>query len=99
MKRKILLSITQIKGGTAVTLPTPVSLDFTLPWGAAGRLYELWLQQGQTLVKAGFMPGGPSNTVVLQGDVAHAAAAGITLEPAGGSAVPSLPPVALINFA
>ena len=70
-----------------------------LPAAPQGKVYQLWLQQGQSMVKAGFLPSGPSNTVVLQGDVANAAAAGITLEPAGGSPVPSLPPVALITFA
>jgi hypothetical protein len=50
------------------------------------------------MVKAGFVPAGPSNTVLLQGDAITAAGAGITIEPAGGSDKPTLPPVALINF-
>jgi anti-sigma-K factor RskA len=51
------------------------------------------------MVKAGFLPHGSSNTVLLQGDATSAAGAGITIEPAGGSPTPSLPPVALISFA
>ena len=83
----------------SASLNRAVITAVNLPAAPQGKVYELWLKQGQTMVKAGFMPGGPSNTVVLQGDVANAAAAGITLEPTGGSPVPSLPPVALINFA
>jgi hypothetical protein len=51
------------------------------------------------LVKAGFLPTGSSNTVLLQGDTVTAAGAGITIEPTGGSTIPTLPPVALIAFA
>ena len=83
----------------SASLNRAVITTANLPAAPRGKVYELWLQQGQTMVKAGFMPGGPSSTVVLQGDVANAASAGITLEPIGGSLVPSLPPVALINFA
>lgn len=66
---------------------------------AAGKVYQLWLQQGATMVRAGLIPAGPSHTVLLQGDAATAAGAGITIEVAGGSATPTLPPVALIRFA
>ncbi len=83
----------------SASLNRAVITTANLPAAPQGKVYELWLKQGQTLVKAGFMPGGPSNTAVLQGDVTNAVAAGITLEPTGGSPVPSLPPVALINFA
>jgi hypothetical protein len=51
------------------------------------------------MVKAGFMPVGASNTVLLQGDAATAVGAGITIEPAGGSETPTLPPIAQIAFA
>jgi hypothetical protein len=47
---------------------------------------------------AGFMPAGPSNTVLLAGDAATAAGVGSTVEPASGSDTPSLPPVALVSF-
>jgi anti-sigma-K factor RskA len=70
-----------------------------LPGAPQGKVYELWLQQGNTMVKAGFIPNGSSNTVLLQGDAATATGAGITIEPAGGSSTPTLPPVALITFA
>ena len=70
-----------------------------LPAAPRGKVYELWLQHGTTMVKAGFLPKGSSNTVLLQGDAASASGAGITIEPAGGSPTPSLPPLALITFA
>lgn len=64
-----------------------------------GKVYQLWLQQGPAMVKAGFIPAGPSNTILLEGDAATAAGTGITVEPSGGSDTPTLPPVALIAFA
>jgi len=81
------------------SLKKAVIVTANMPAPPDGKVYELWLQQGTTMVKAGFVPPGPSNTVPLQGDAATAAAAGVTIEPAGGSDKPTLPPVALINFA
>jgi anti-sigma-K factor RskA len=62
------------------------------------QVYQLWLQHDDEMVSAGLMPAGPDNTVVLRGDPATADGFGITLEPAGGSKEPTLPPVALIPF-
>ena len=64
-----------------------------------GKVYELWLQQGESMIRAGLMPAGDANTVLLEGDAASASAVGITVEPAGGSETPTLPPVAVISFA
>jgi len=94
----------KVGGATATIVRSPnlkkaVIVTANLPPAPAGKVYELWLQQGQTLVKAGFIPAGASNTVLLEGDAATAAGAGITIEPAGGSMTPTLPPVALIGFA
>jgi Anti-sigma-K factor rskA/Putative zinc-finger len=93
----------QIGGATATIVRSPglkkaVILAANLPAPQAGKVYELWLQQGKTLVRAGFLPAGSVNTVLLEGDAGTASGAGITLEPAGGSSTPSLPPVALISF-
>ncbi|MEP7018495.1 MAG: anti-sigma factor [Actinomycetota bacterium] len=63
-----------------------------------GKVYEVWLQQGQTMVKAGFISGGPSNTIVFQGNAATATAAAITIEPAGGSPTPTTTPLAQVTF-
>ncbi len=81
------------------SLKKAVIVTANMPAAPEGKVYELWLQQGQTMVKAGFMPDGPSNTVLLEGDAATAAGAGITVEPAGGSPAPTLPPIALVSFA
>ena len=81
------------------SLNKAVIVTANLPAAPVGKVYELWLQQGKTLVKAGFLPNGSSKTVLLEGDASTAAGAGITIEPAGGSPTPSLPPLALITFA
>ncbi len=82
----------------STTLKKAVILTANLPATPQGKVYELWLKQGQAMVKAGLLPSGPSNTVLLKGDAATAAGVGITVEPAGGSDTPTLPPVALISL-
>ncbi|MBC7559886.1 MAG: anti-sigma factor [Dermatophilaceae bacterium] len=93
----------KLDAATATIVRSPslnkaVIITTNLPAAPEGKVYELWLQQGATMVKAGFVPAGPSNTVLLHGNAATAAGAGITIEPAGGSETPTLPPVALISF-
>jgi anti-sigma-K factor RskA len=69
-----------------------------LPPVAAGKVYEMWLQTPDgAMVPAGLMTGGDA-TVVLEGDAAHATAAGITVEPKGGSTSPTTAPIALFDF-
>ncbi|WP_435746138.1 anti-sigma factor [Nocardioides sp. SYSU DS0663] len=63
-----------------------------------GKVYQAWLQHDETMVSAGLMPEGPDNTVPLQGQPATADGFGITVEPAGGSVVPSPPTVLYIPF-
>jgi anti-sigma-K factor RskA len=70
-----------------------------LPPAPAGKVYELWLQNPQgTMVPAGLMPAAGDQQVLLDGDANAAVAAGITVEPAGGSDTPSSPPIALYEF-
>ena len=83
----------------STSLKKAVIVTANMPDAPAGKVYELWFQQGPAMVRAGLMPAGPSNTVLLDGDAATATGVGITVEPAGGSATPSLPPVALVTFA
>ncbi len=83
----------------SASLKKAVIVTANMPPAPEGKVYELWLQQGSAMVKAGLMPDGPSNTVLLDGDAATAAGVGITVEPAGGSDTPTLPPVASVNFA
>jgi anti-sigma-K factor RskA len=94
----------KVGNGTATvvrssSLKKAVIVTANLPAPPRGKVYELWFQQGSAMVKAGFVPNTASSTVLLQGDAATAAGTGITIEPAGGSPTPSLPPVALITFA
>ena len=49
------------------------------------------------MVPAGLMEAG-QDQLLLEGDPATALGAGITVEPAGGSEEPTLPPVALFEF-
>ena len=80
-------------------LKKAVIVTANMPAPPDGKVYELWLQQGTEMVRAGLMPAGEANTVLLDGDAATAAGVGITVEPAGGSDTPTLPPVAVIAFA
>jgi hypothetical protein len=62
------------------------------------KIYEMWIQDAQKgMVKAGTMTAADA-TVVLDGDLRHAVGAGITVEPAGGSNVPTTEPIALFSF-
>ncbi len=64
-----------------------------------GMVYQLWLQQPVSgMVSAGVMPIKADQTVVLTGDAATAKAAGITIEPEGGSDHPTSEPIALFDF-
>ena len=64
-----------------------------------GKVYELWLDhKGVGMVPAGLMAQGGEQQVLLEGDPATALGAGITVEPAGGSEEPTLPPVTLFAF-
>jgi len=83
----------------STSLHQAVIVTTNMPAAPDGSVYELWLQKGPGMVKAGFMPDGPSNTILLDGDAAAAAGVGITVEPTGGSVKPTLPALAVITFA
>jgi anti-sigma factor RsiW len=91
-------------GGGTVTLVRSVKLHRAvvvakdLPPAPNGKTYELWLQSpAKDMVPAGLMAPGQS-TALLEGDAATAIAAGITVEPEGGSEHPTSDPVALFDF-
>ena len=71
-----------------------------MPAPPTGKVYQLWLDQpGRGMVSAGLMPAASSDaTLLLAGDAATATAAGITVEPAGGSLAPTSKPIALFDF-
>ncbi|MCW2783147.1 MAG: anti-sigma factor [Marmoricola sp.] len=64
----------------------------------AGKAYELWLLIDGTMMPAGLLKSGHDTTMVLTGNSAHAAGAGITIEPKSGSEHPSLPAVGVVEF-
>jgi anti-sigma-K factor RskA len=72
-----------------------------MPAPPPGKDYQMWLDlPGRGMVSAGLLPHGSSATLtyVLQGDATRATAAGMTIEPAGGSAAPTTTPLALFAF-
>lgn len=65
-----------------------------------GKVYELWLQTPEgAMVPAGLMPDEPDNEVLLDGDASEAKAVGITVEPDGGSELPTTTPIAVLTLA
>ncbi|MFJ3987758.1 anti-sigma factor domain-containing protein [Streptomyces sp. NPDC090032] len=64
-----------------------------------GKVYELWFDDHGTMRPAGLLGPDRSNQITLMdGTVDQASGVGITVEPAGGSKTPTLPPVGLIEF-
>lgn len=71
-----------------------------MPTAPVGMVYQLWLQSPEgEMLPAGLMAGGNDSEVLLDGDAGTAKAAGITVEPAGGSPAPTSDPIALFDFA
>jgi anti-sigma factor RsiW len=61
----------------------------------AGRVYEVWVIQGDTPQRAGLFPGTDARDVVLvDGVVPAGAVVAVTVERAGGVDAPTSPPVA-----
>lgn len=70
-----------------------------MPDAPTGKVYQLWLQNDEgAMVPAGLMPSGADQEVLLDGDARSATAVGITVEPSGGSEVPTSDPIALFDF-
>ncbi|CAI9411492.1 anti-sigma factor [Nocardioides sp. T2.26MG-1] len=70
-----------------------------MPPPPPGKVYQVWLDQpGKGMVSAGLMPVREDQRVLLAGDAATATAAGITVEPEGGSDKPTSDPIALFDF-
>lgn len=64
-----------------------------------GMVYQLWLQSPDGVMHpAGTMPSGADHEMMIDGDAATAMAAGITVEPAGGSKAPTSDPIVLFDF-
>ena len=100
------VSVTRkVDGGEATIVASKSLNQFVvstqdLPALPAGKVYEMWLDdadQGMVPVTGGLMTAADS-TVVLEGNVSNASGAGITVEPAGGSRVPTSDPVVVFSF-
>lgn len=88
----------EVEGGTATLFvsqeqDTALFVSTDLPDPGPGREYQLWLVQEDVPVPDAHFTGGQVRTW-LHGEVADAAAAAMTVEPAGGSTSPTLPVVA-----
>lgn len=84
----------------SVSVGRAVLVTHDMPAPPAGKVYQLWLQNSAgRMISAGLMPTGGNQTVVLRGNASDAKAAGITVEPAAGSAQPTSAPLALFEFA
>jgi anti-sigma-K factor RskA len=98
------LSQTFPGGATATIVRSPalgraVIVTSKMPSAPQGKVYQLWLQdRSGHMSSAGVMPAGSDLVVVLEGDARTATAAGISVEPAGGSAQPTSDPIALFAF-
>lgn len=71
-----------------------------LPRPPAGKVYQLWFDDGGTMRSAGLLdPGRSDQTVLMRGAVGGSSGMGVTVEPSGGSTRPTAPPLALMPFA
>ncbi len=68
-----------------------------MPAAPDGKVYQVWLQDGDEMVPAGLM-ADTDEPLLLEGDASDASAAGITVEPEGGSDEPTTEPVVLFPF-
>ncbi len=94
----------KVEGGGSATvwhsreLGKAVLITEGVPDAPAGKVYEMWLKKDNgPMEPAGLMTGGDA-TVVLDGDASEATGFGITVEPEGGSQVPTSAPVALVDL-
>ncbi|MFJ6623363.1 anti-sigma factor domain-containing protein [Kitasatospora sp. NPDC091335] len=68
-----------------------------MPAPAEGSTYQLWFDDSGTMRPAGLLPTG-DGVLLLTGPLDGARGIGVTVEPAGGSAHPTTPPVMLLPF-
>jgi anti-sigma-K factor RskA len=94
-----------LPGGGSMRVYRSVSLDKTavvatdLPDPGKGKVYEVWYQNDEgAMIPAALLPSNEASSVVLKGSAAAATAAGVTVEPAGGSPAPTTEPVMLFGF-
>ncbi|MFJ1599151.1 anti-sigma factor domain-containing protein [Streptomyces sp. NPDC088261] len=70
-----------------------------LPRTPAGKVYQLWYDDGGKMRAAGLLhPSAGSDAVLMAGSVGSASGMGITVEPTGGSVAPTTDPLAVMAF-
>ncbi len=69
-----------------------------MPDAPNNRVYQLWFKKNGRYISAGLMNDSGSQTILLKGTANDATAVGVTIEPQGGSNVPTTAPVALMDF-
>lgn len=92
-----------VAGGGRVTMVAAPSQDSAVVMLAApppgpGRAYQLWLMQGGTPHSAGVLGSGQGTATHLVSRLGSADALGLTVEPADGSSVPTLPVLAQLTM-
>lgn len=96
---------TTVAGGGKITVAISPSRNdgvvvmSDLPGPPEGRVYQLWLIDGSSARSAGVLAAGQRSGTAALASIRGADAFGVTLEPEGGSAVPTLPTVAGISLA
>ncbi|MFG3489446.1 anti-sigma factor domain-containing protein [Streptomyces sp. NPDC047972] len=97
------VSTTRLEGGAVGTVVVSSTLDravFAASGMApppAGKVYQLWYDDGGSMRSAGLMdPGATAEATLLEGPVRQASGVGVTVEPAGGSPSPTSDPVAVL---
>ncbi len=100
----VIVRSSAMTGGGRVTVASSATHDASVVLlGAdtaprAGQAFQFWAQHGTEMVDAGVLTAGASTAVRIVEHLPGSDGFGVTLEPAGGSREPTLPPVALISF-
>ncbi len=101
-------TVTSHKGDTTARLAYSRELGRSaitvtgMPPAPDGKTYQLWYVGSDEIARsAGFLAAGKDGRAesVLQGDIDSAAAVGVTVEPAGGSAAPTSAPILVMAVA
>ncbi|MFJ7592377.1 anti-sigma factor domain-containing protein [Streptomyces sp. NPDC097617] len=100
------VSTAPLRGGAVGTVVVSASRNQAvfaasgMPAPPSGKVYQLWYNDGGGRMRsAGLMDTGtPAAATLLHGPVDTASGMGITVEPAGGSPLPTSTPVALLTF-
>jgi anti-sigma-K factor RskA len=94
----------ELRGGGRVSLVVSAAQDagvVTLadaPAPGPDRAYELWVLDGTTPIPVGLLPAGQADATQLVEGVRGRDGFAVSLEPAGGSPVPSTTPLVAVSF-